>query len=187
MRNRKLRVGMTLLLGLTAAAWATDMPRKSPDLEIQMVAGKNLQLSHYRGKVVALAFISTMCPHCQHLTQVLNGIQTDYGSRGVQVLVSAYNDGAQGLLPEFIKQYQPRFPVGWNDQATVLSFMQLSIMNPGFVPKVVFIDGNGLIRQEHPGRDGNDPFFTDVDQHIRATLDGLLKAAPARKTVSSKK
>jgi hypothetical protein len=38
---------------------AAEVPRKAPELEISLVNGKHLLLSQFRGKVVALAFIST--------------------------------------------------------------------------------------------------------------------------------
>jgi len=44
---------------LAAAAIAADIPRKSPEFTIQMLDGKQLLVSQYRGKVLCLVFILT--------------------------------------------------------------------------------------------------------------------------------
>jgi hypothetical protein len=44
---------------LAAAAFAADLPRKSPEFTIQMLDGKQLLVSQYRGKVLCLVFILT--------------------------------------------------------------------------------------------------------------------------------
>src|SRR5438270_9235940 len=118
---RKLSVCFTLAASL--AAGAADLPRKCPELALHLADGKDVPLSRFHGKVVALAFISTTCPHCQNYTQLLNAIQKDYAPRGVQVLGAAFNDGAQALLPAFLAQFHPTFPVGWEDRVSALSFM----------------------------------------------------------------
>src|SRR5882724_578161 len=96
---RKLSV--FLLLAASMAVRAADTPRKAPALALHLADGRDVQLSQFKGKVVALAFISTTCPHCQNYTQTLNAIQKDYAPKGVQILGAAFNDGAQGLLPAF--------------------------------------------------------------------------------------
>ena len=173
-----------LALTVAGAAWSANAPRKAPDLQIHLADGKNLSLSEFRGKkVCAVVFISTTCPHCQAYVGVLNGIQKDYAARGVQVVVVAFNDGAAAALPAFIQQFKPAFPLGWQDHAAVLGFMQISILNPGFVPKVAFIDRNGAMFKEFPHQDAMDSFFndSDIDKNTRAALDAMLKA-PATTT-----
>ncbi len=54
-----MRTKICLLLLLAAAAFAADIPRKSPEFVIQMMDGKQLLVSQYRGKVLCLVFILT--------------------------------------------------------------------------------------------------------------------------------
>ena len=182
-----LRKSSLLLVSVFAlsALFAADLPRKCPDFVVHMPDGKNLPLASYRGKLLAVAFISTTCPHCQHYTQTLSAIQKDYAARGVQVVGVAFNDNAQSLVPAFIQQFQPAFPVGWENRVNALSFLGISILNQGYVPKVVFIDRAGMIQKQF---EGQDPFFVDPDKNTRAALDQLLKtpAASAKKTASRK-
>src|SRR5437763_14687448 len=119
------KLSAALCLAALVVGSAADLPRKCPDLAIHMADGKSVPLSQYKGKVVALAFISTTCPHCQNYTQSLSAIQKEYAHKGVQILGAAFNDGAQTLLPAFIQQFQPAFQVGWEDRVSALSLLQI--------------------------------------------------------------
>ncbi len=105
------------------------------------------------------------------------------------MIESAFNDGAQQLLPEFIERFKPPFPMGFNDRAAVLGFLQRSVMDMQrfYVPQMVFIDRRGMIRAEYPGE--SEFFQGDTPRKIRAELDKLLSAAPAasKKSVPKKK
>ena len=141
-----------------------------------------VRVSQYRGKIVALAFIDTTCPHCQELTGTLKGIVRDYAARGVVVLECAFNDGAEAGLAEFQQRFGPTFPVGWNSRAAVMSYLQYNLLDPRplYVPHMVFIDRAGAIRADYPGED---VFFRDPNASIRAELDKLLRgrgAAPVK-------
>lgn len=183
---------IAFLLAFALAGVAATVPRPSPEFVITLPDGKQTLLSQHRGKIVALAFISTTCPHCQRLTQALTGIQRDYASRGVQVLETAINQGAAQLVPAFIQQYKNNFPTGYSDWNMVMEYLQISIMNPGYLPKIVFIDRKGVIQAQYAGEN---PFFTDKDQdqNVRMELDKMLQASaigakktPARKTAAKK-
>ena len=178
---------IALTLGLFVASLAATVPRPSTEFVITLPDGKQTLLSQYRGKIVALAFVSTTCPHCQRLTQALTGIQRDYASRGVQVLETAINQGAAQLVPAFIQQYKNNFPTGYSDWNMVMEFLQISIMSPGYLPKMVFIDRKGVIQSQYAGEN---PFFADQDQdkNVRAELDKMLQASAigARKAAPKK-
>jgi len=173
----KLTAQFILSLAFCSAGSLPDAPRKAPDFQIHMADGKNLSLSEFRGKkVCVVAFISTTCPHCQAYVQMLSGIQRDYAERGVQILGVAFDDGAEKALPGFLQQFRPAFPLGWDKHADVMGFLQISILSPGFVPKVAFIDRGGTIRKQFQHQDRVDEFFNDPDKSTRATLDEILKA-----------
>src|ERR1700733_15421463 len=66
---RKLALGALMAAFVTAAAASTpafkagvfDPPRPAPDFALQGTNGQELRLSHYRGKVVLLAFGYSSC------------------------------------------------------------------------------------------------------------------------------
>ena len=164
---------LLLCLALTYSVSAQQTARRSPLFTILRTAGGPLTLQQYRGKVVALAFIQTTCPHCQQLTTELNLIAPDYTKRGVQFLECAFNDDAVATLPEFVERYHPPFPVGYSMQAAVLSYLGHTMIDPRpvYVPHMVFLDRAGMIRADYPGES---PFFKDAAANIRRELDRLL-------------
>jgi len=104
--------GLLFSLAGVCVALAADVPRPSPDFAINTIEGPQIRLSAYKGKVCVLAFILTTCPHCQKTVGYLSAIQKEYGPRGLQVVASAIEDMAKMNVPDFIKNFQPSFPVG---------------------------------------------------------------------------
>ena len=174
MSTMRLVSTTALCIVLSLSAGAMDIGKPSPAFTIQRLDGTPMPLTQFRGKVVALAFIDTECPHCQHLTGLLNVIAKEYEAKGVQVVECAFNDGAQGRLPFFIQQFQPKFPIGYSPRDPVITYLAHPILKPLYVPHMVFLDRKGVVRMDVPGED---PFMTDPDRNIRAKLDELLKPA----------
>ena len=155
-------------------AIAAETPRPSPPLTIERLNAPSIELSQYRGKVVALAFIFTTCSHCQDLTRTLGPLSREYALRGVQVLECAFNDDAKPTMPEFLQQLQPPFPVGWTSRGAAMAYLQRTILDttPLYVPRMVFLDRRGIIRADYPGESD---FMKDPATNIRAELEKLLK------------
>lgn len=176
------------MLSLVAlAALAADLPRKAPELAVKLTDGKQVLLSEYQGKVVAMCFILTTCPHCQRTVGYLAKNQADYGPRGFQVLASAIQEGAAAAVPGFIKTYNTPFPVGFNNPQTAIDFMQHPPMLIPHMPLLAFIDKQGNIRAQHEGDD--EKFFGDQqEQNLRAQIEALLNegAGTAKKGVAKK-
>lgn len=162
-----------LVLSLAMMASAAPLPRQSPtDFVIHLAPDGQVSPAQYAGKVVVLAFILTTCPHCQHSTQLLSGLQREYGPRGLQVMAGAFNEMSHMLVPDFIKQFQPAFPVGYNSRQEVHAYLDHSEQLQMYVPVLVFIDRKGMIRYQHTGEE---PFFQDQEKNVRATIEELLK------------
>lgn len=173
-----------LALALALAAWGGEAPRPSPPFTILRKGAPNIELRQYRGKVVALAFIHTTCPHCQRLTLSLNALAPEFSGKPVQFLECAFNDDAQATLPDFLALFKPPYPVGWSYQGPVRAYLQIGLLDGHFmVPHMVFLDPGGVIRLEARAQDG---FFRDTDASIRAELN-LLLAPPAPRMGDTKK
>lgn len=166
---------LTSLLTSLAASGA-NVPRASPDLILQRGGAPPLRLSQFRGKIVALAFSYTTCEHCQALTQALKAIQKDYAKRNVQVVECAFEEGASGNYPMFLKAFEPNFATGYTTAVVVKKYLQWDDNVAGMlrIPYMIFIDADGIIRGDFNGKDG---FFGESDKRIRAELDKMLKAA----------
>src|ERR1017187_850794 len=187
MRFFRVIAVLTLLAMAGASARAAQLPRPSPDFAINLGQGKQVRISQYKGKTVAVAFILTYCSHCQMVIGVLSRMQREYGPRGLQVLASATEDMAAATLPGFLRQFDPPFPVGINTTAEFITYIQHSPMLQLYMPGLVFIDKDGIIQAQYEGKD---PMLeeTNVEKGIRAKVEEMLKPpAVAPKKAGAKK
>ena len=183
--------GMAFLVttgGTVGAATTADqtppLPRKAPEFVFNMQDGKQYLLSSLRGKVVAVAFMFTTCPHCQALCPIMANIQRDYAPKGVQFVGDVIDDGAKDGLATFNLMYaKGAFPVGWSTHEAALEFMKHP--DPRFyVPMMAFVDKKGMIQSQYIG---DNDFFRDQDKNIRAELDKVLAGtANAKPSVTTK-
>ena len=186
MRNLRAMAALTLLAFVAPIACAAVLPRPAPELAINLGQGKQIKLSQYKGKTVVLAFILTYCSHCQKVMGALGALQKEFAPRGLQVLASATEDMAASALPAFLRQYAPPFPVGYNTNLESVAFLQHSSMLMLYMPGLMFIDKDGVIRAQYEGRDA---FLEEnaAEKNIRAKLEEMLTQSSVKKTPIKKK
>jgi peroxiredoxin len=186
MLSRKLCAIFLCLATLGLGATSDKAPRPSPDFAVSFNDGSQIHLSQYQGKVVVLAFILTYCQHCQFAAQTLSKIQQEYGPRGLQVIASAIEDMASLAVPDFIKKFQPGYPVGFSPRNLVLDYLQHPVMFRLLMPQVVVIDRKGIIRTQLAG---DDKFFDKAEQekNFRELLEPLLKEGTVTPAARRKK
>jgi len=136
--------------------------------------------------VVALAFILTSCPDCQRTVRVLIQNQNEFGPRGFQVLASAIEEKARTDVPGFVRQFNPPFPVGYNQLRQALDFMQHPPMVGPIMPLLAFIDREGVIRAQY---EGQEPFLAadQVEKNLRAKILELLNGGAPKKPLQKTK
>lgn len=85
----------------------------APDFVLKDIEGKDVQLSHYRGKMIVLEFWATWCPPCKATIPELIAVQTKYAGRGVVVLGVSIDEGGeiQSRLSVFSKDHKINYPV----------------------------------------------------------------------------
>jgi len=169
-----LIVSLCILVSPLAKA---QVPRPAPEYSVKLITGKQIPLSTYRGKVVALMFVLTDCIHCQETCGYMEKVQRQYGPRGFQTLAVAFNPMAIMLVKEFSSKTGATFPVGYEERDPVFAFLQRSASLQTYVPILVLIDRKGVIRGQHLG---DDPIFTKDPTtgemlQVRAAIDRLLK------------
>jgi peroxiredoxin len=172
---RRLLPTVLAFSALSAASlFARTLPRPAPDFAVHLTNGKQVLLSQFHGKVVALAFILTYCPHCQKVVGILGKDQAEFGERGFQVLATAIEEGAAKAVPDFLKRFSPSFPLGFDLRPAVLDFLQHPTAEPLMMPQIAFIDRTGAIRAQYGA---NESFFDEShqEQNIRAKIEELLK------------
>jgi peroxiredoxin len=152
---------------------AADLPRPAPDFTVNMVNGKHIKLSDYKGKVLVVEVLLTTCSHCQRASQGINKVQRELGAQGMQSIGVAVNDMAQMLVEDYTKQFNLDFPVGWSTREPVIQLLQHPVMMMMSFPNVLIIDRNGQIRHQFPG---DDKFFDNEEKNLRDLVLPLLKA-----------
>lgn len=171
---RRAFLAILALLAVSATAIAGTLPRQAPPkFAVHLTNGQQVVLSQFQGKAVALIFILTYCTHCQAAVGTLAKAQEEFGARGFQVVASAMEEKAGAAVPDFLKRFHPPFPVGYNDRAPVLEFLEHPMAARLIMPQLVFIDGHGVIRAQYGG---DDPFFFDDqrDNNVRSKVQELL-------------
>jgi thiol-disulfide isomerase/thioredoxin len=148
--------------------------RKAPELSFSIANEGEKKLTSYLGKVLALEFIFTTCPHCQSAAKLMSELQQEYGSRGLQVIDVAINPNADLLVNDFAKKFQVNFPVGWTTSQQMQAFM-------GFgderyvVPQLVLIDRKGYIHYQTPPLSGDEWAKSMTEETIRQHIEELLR------------
>jgi thiol-disulfide isomerase/thioredoxin len=166
--------GLFALASLSCGLWAQvpATPRHSPEFVLTFNDGTQKLLSSYRGKVVAIEFLHTTCPHCQHASSVFTKLYQEYGPKGFQPLGVAYNDRAKLLVPDFIKTFHVGYPVAYSERDPVLHYLGAPDERVN-VPQIVWIDRAGTIRSQTPPVPADDKLYKE--EGWRAMIETLLK------------
>ncbi len=174
--------------------------RKAPELTFTVPGQAQQSLSQYKGKVVALEFIATTCPHCQAASRLMTRLEQEYGSRGFQALdvaINAFDEGrnaqqADMVAMMFARNFEVGFPVGWTTRDQFVAFMGFSFAELTVVPQLVLIDRQGYIHYQTTAKgDENSMKEATIRQRVEELLvlgngasarnPGKARAAMARK------
>ena len=174
--------------GAPPATPSPNAPRKSPEFTVLEPTGlgKQTLISSYRGKVLVLPFMFTTCPHCQHEAQMLTKLQQEFGSRGLQVLGTVFNDANGAMAAQFVKEFGIGFPVGYATRESVISYLNIPVMDRWVVPQIAVLDRKGNIVAQSLST--GSPELQD-EGYMRQLIDKLLKegttsSAAPKKTVA---
>ena len=181
MRNRFAALLMAAFVAATA--FGAEIPRKAPELIIDLPNGAKLPISKYKGKVIAVEILLTGCSHCQAATRTIAKLNKEYGPKGFQPIGGAINEDAAQQLATFIKEQGVNYPVGLLNRDNAYAFLQHSVMMTMPMPQLVFIDRQGMIRAQYSGTSA---FFNDEERNMREQIESLLKE-PVKLTATAKK
>jgi peroxiredoxin len=169
---RRLLVGLASVSFIATMLFAAQIPRPAPELTFSLPGGKQMNLSSFKGKVVALEFLLTTCPHCKKCSSSMQRVYEKLGNRGFQPVGVAINDRALDLVPGFINELQLTFPVGASAHNKAVDFLQHPVMLTLMMPQLVIIDKKGSIRAQYAG---TDDFFKNEDENLEKVVEPLLK------------
>jgi len=82
----------------------------APDFSLPELAGQQLNLSSYRGKVVLLDFWATWCDPCRDEIPHFVELQSRYREQGLQIVGVSMDDGPEPVH-DFYQRFKMNYPV----------------------------------------------------------------------------
>jgi peroxiredoxin len=159
MRNAVL---IFLLVLLAGNAKSVELTQPAPDFTLKSLAGENLRLKEYRGKVVLVNFWASWCGPCRQEMPILDKIHQRYAPMGFTVLgvnVDKKSDKARQIA----ERLDVSFPLLLDQQQTVSEQYQVSAM-----PYTLLVDRDGEVHYIHKGyKPGDEKNYID---RVRALL-----------------
>ncbi len=108
-----------LVLVATSLFAATKMPSFAlPDV----VSGKTIHSSSFKGKALLITFFATWCPPCIQEIPTLIKMQDKYIEKGFSVIGLSVDQGSTNLVTKLVKKKSINYPVLMADNKTMQKF-----------------------------------------------------------------
>lgn len=111
MRRITAAAFLVFLCGATAATKVGDV---APDFARADLAGRQVRLADYRGKLVLLNFWATWCAPCRKEMPLFSKWQRDYGAQGLQVVGVSMDDDVASVK-QLLAQRPVQYPIVMGD------------------------------------------------------------------------
>jgi thiol-disulfide isomerase/thioredoxin len=169
--TRRGLLALPLALSIAGSALAAGLPRPAAELKIPRPGGQPpIDLASYKGKVVAMMFLLTTCPHCKAFAGTLEKVSQELGT-GFQPIGAAIDDPTGRKVTDFGRETGAKFPIGFVKQELANQFLEFPSMKSMYMPQLALIDRAGMVRYHHPGED---PFYNDQEANLRKEVKLLL-------------
>jgi peroxiredoxin len=137
------------------AASPVDLSGAAPRFSLVDVNGKSVSLADFHGKVVILDFWATWCPPCKREIPDFIKLQSEYGSKGVQIVGIALDQPTK--VKAFVKDNGMNYPVlmGTNEVAASYGGVEA-------IPTTFVIDKSGKIVVKFEGFRPKETFESQI-------------------------
>jgi len=139
----------------------------APDFVLKDGDGKEVRLSDYRGKVVALNFWATWCGPCKVEVPWLNHLEMEHAKQRFAVIGISMDEQGWPAVKPFLAKLNVHYRVLMGDPRTRNSYGGLDVL-----PTTLLIDRDRRIAAIHTGIVSRKKFET--------TLEELLRRKPAK-------
>jgi len=112
----------------------------APDFTVPDLAGHQLQLRDFKGKVVFLNFWATWCPPCKEEMPSMERLYRRHKDRGFTILALSIDSGGAAPVGGFAKKLGLTFPIGLDSKTTVANHYAVRGL-----PATFLIDRKGVI------------------------------------------
>lgn len=137
---------LALFLLLTPAVTLAQAPRSAPPVVLKDLNGRTVRLTDFKGKVVLLNFWATWCPPCRAEIPELLKWQSEYGSKGFQIVGVTYPPTNRRKVQSFARALKVTYPVLLGHKKTKALFDAGETL-----PFSVVIDREGKVRENIEG------------------------------------
>jgi thiol-disulfide isomerase/thioredoxin len=120
-------------------------PDPAPDFKLKELAGKELTLEAFRGKVILLNFWATWCGPCRAEIPELVALQNRYKDR-LQIVGLVVDDDDEKEIRKVIESEGINYPVALADTETRFAYGGIAAL-----PTVFVINAEGRVVQKHVG------------------------------------
>lgn len=115
-----------------------------------------------KGKVTIVDFWATWCEPCKKSFPKYQELYVKYKASGLEILAVSVDDERQDI-PDFIRTYGAKFPVGWDEGHKLADCFK-----PPGMPTAYVIDKNGIVKFVHTTyRDGEEK---ELEKEIKSLL-----------------
>ena len=162
-RHTLIRVAaVAAILFAVGVAHAVDAGKPMPEIGVEDLSGKRIDLASLAGKVVVVDFWATWCGPCKDELPVLEALQRKYRKQGL-VVIAVSVDSDVSKVRAFVKKFGLSLRV-IHDADHVLA----ERYNPTKMPSSYIVDRKGKIRHTHAGFRKSDA--KKIEAQIRALL-----------------
>jgi peroxiredoxin len=115
-----------------------------------------------KGKVTIVDFWATWCEPCKKSFPKYQDLYVKYKASGLEIVAVSVDDEKKDI-PDFVKTYGAKFPVGWDEGHKIAE-----CYHPPNMPSAYVIDKTGVIKFVHNGyHDGEEK---ELEKEIKSLL-----------------
>lgn len=173
---RIFRITAVLLAATFSLLAAGDYSnRRAPGFSLSDSHYQQHDGQDYRGKVLLIDIMSTGCPVCQQLADVLVQLKAKYGDKIAILSVLTQPDNF-GTADAFAKEHHVSWPIIFDSGQMIASYLKITPQNPQVhFPHLFLIDGNGWIANDFGGEEDGELNLRKLSDEV----DKLLGGKPA--------
>jgi thiol-disulfide isomerase/thioredoxin len=147
---------LSLLAGALSLPAAGDYSnRHAPGFSLSDSHYRQHDPQDYRGKVLLVDIMSTTCPACIRLADILVELKAKYGDKLAIISVVTAPDNFQ-TADAFADRHKVTWPLVFDMGQMIASYLKVTPSNPQVhFPHLFAVDGNGTIRNDYGPEDSD--------------------------------
>jgi peroxiredoxin len=138
-------VAAGILLGPVRLYAAPRSGQNAPNFKVTTIAGQQISLENYRGRVLVLDFFATWCQPCRASVLHLVEMNRKYGAEGLSVLGIGADEDGERAVKAFADKNRITYPVALAGESTLADYGVRS------VPVMFVIDKKGRVSEVFRG------------------------------------